>query len=184
VTWRFDKGDRAKVLALTGGRGSTRVPIYSLTAIEKWIETLPEQDRKLLLEYDVQAKFWCDRALSDIEATKKEAFRVESDFRYHRAISEALNAALAAKRATQLTVDERSSILFNVYLTDAEQSAAVASCPTPSEVDAQIRAEIEAGNPPWVTQDWAVKAMARAKADCESPQPPEGCEGMAPPWEE
>jgi hypothetical protein len=187
ITWTFNKDDHAKVLALTGRRGTTRVPIYSLTAIERWIETLPEQDRKLLLEYDVEAEFWRDRALSDIEATKKEAFRVESHFRYHGAISEALQAALDAKRATQLTVDERSGIPFNVYLTDEERSAAVASCPTPSEVDAQIQAGIEAGNPPWETQDWAVKAMAKAKgwiADYESPESPEDCDGMAPPWAE
>jgi hypothetical protein len=166
VTWRF--GDRA----------SREYWTYSATAIQKWLETLPEEDQARLRERDMKAHFEKESVEAEIKSIMQHTIEGEVRSRASREVELAIKAEFEATKTTEHPFGYVSS----------ERREAITE-PIQAAHRERLLAEIEAGaTPPWEC-GWGIRmADLRRRLghirDVTNPQATEGCEGMTPPWEE
>jgi hypothetical protein len=135
---------------------------YSASAIRKWLEMLPDEDQARLLDRDLEAEVEEESIGAEIEWKKKRSVEGEVHSRAWREVEAAIKAEFEATKTPEhpsgyVSTERRKAITDAIHAVHRER----------------LLAEIEAGAaPPWEEDDWG------------TPQPPEGCEGMTPPWEE
>jgi hypothetical protein len=135
---------------------------YSASAIRKWLEMLPDEDQARMLDRDLEAEVEKESIEAEIEWTMKQSVEGEVHSRAWREVEEAIKAEFEATKTPEhpfgyVSTERRKAITDAIHAVHRER----------------LLAEIEAGaTPPWEQDDWG------------TPQPPEGCEGMTPPWEE
>jgi hypothetical protein len=167
VTWMFSDG------------ASRERQTYSATAIQKWLETLPEEDQARLPDRDLEAEVKMGSVEAEIESTMKQSLERE----VHSRASCEVDAAIKAEFETTKTPEHPFGYV------SSERREAITEAIQAAHRE-RLLAEIEAGaKPPWERDGWDIlMADLRRRLGCvyevTNPQPPEGCEGMTPPWDE
>jgi hypothetical protein len=89
VTWRFDDG------------ASRERQTYSATAIQKWLETLLDEDQAWLLNRDLEVDFERESVEGEIEWIMKRSLDVEVHSRASREVDAAIKAELEATKTPE-----------------------------------------------------------------------------------